>query len=321
MALAPVTYFSAENYLADFSYFDVGMGKSYFNREKEQLAANSWLSAVFIPLLTFLRANRNRKVSLALHTHLLNAIANNKELLLHSNELVTNGQIEWLASPAFDSMSMLFNADLFGEEVKKQRQRIAELFGKPPEGFINSAMIFSTALALRLFELDFTYAVAPRIPWYIKNSQQTVFRARENELRLILPESSADDMATEPARVIMTNDLLSVLKIQKDQWSTLSEIAKTPDSSVYHVPDLVAEFNDGSGIDTLLGNNMQRDFLAKLTYLSGLAIEKQDDKVKADIIEIASTSNFTRMSMNRPGRFDTYASLLNILYDIEVRLR
>ena len=183
--------------------------------------------------------------------------------------------------------------------------------------------MFSDSMATRIKALGYHYCLAPRIPWFIDNAKDVVFKSNTEDLKLILPDR--DDLLdkTGPVKVALSNINAKALFKAEADWLKLNELVTTINPAVYKLPDLVAIDYNGQGIDSLVGNNLQRDLLKRLIEVSALIPSSVNQSIIDRILWIGSIDHFRALSRKEANDtcYSTYVSLLNMLYEVEINLK
>lgn len=282
--------------LEQFSYFELANGDAFTTYDADNISA--YIKANLKEIFTRLEDEPSRKVIVAITAPIIERLEDCQDLLSRIKQYIAEGRIEMLATPAYGSMSMLFSKSLFTWEVKKQTNLLVELMGVRPKGFVNPAMIYAESMAILVASMKFDFIVAPRISWFLKGTGASIFRSKHSELNIVVPDP----------------DYQNVPLLSSEQVETLNH-------PVYYIPDLVAFGEQGEGIDNFVGNNLQRDFLAKLTDLSKKV--GAEDNLKTNLLKIGTVAHFSALanSAGKDIKYNNYTTLLNLLYNLEIMLR
>lgn len=127
----------------DLQYFDTPKNRAVFRKvaEKCYLPANRLL-------LSLLQAYPNFHISYSLSGVFLDQCEEYGQDVLESFQALANTQqVEFMAETYYHSLSYLWSLTEFCEQVKKHAEKIEKLFGKKPEIFRNTELVFSNELA------------------------------------------------------------------------------------------------------------------------------------------------------------------------------
>lgn len=319
MNLALVTYLHNQPKPGPYSYFDIGQ-KEYYSSEEKEIGLMSMMDYQVEPFLDHLEQNRGFKVSLSLSIPVLEYLKNQPNAVKRFNKLIANKKIEILGGQGFDSLSLLYSHSLFQKEIAAHKKLIMEIFDLVPAGYLNASLLYSDALGLVLSEKGFKYAVAPNVPWFIKNNKKSLFRARNSRLRLIVPQLGKETDPNEPALVNFASSVREQL-MPGNEYVLLSEMNSLRTPVEYSLPELVAQDSSDRGIDAIVGNSLQKDFLKRLTELSHRVVKYDDSKLTEDFLWIGSLGHFNLLGNKSAERYKIYTKLFTMLYDIEIRTR
>ncbi len=136
-------------HLKRYRFFDIGTDHYYYDDYENERNITFMAERSYVPALTTLlemcRENKgNFKVAFSISG------VGMEQLELHApqvldllQQLNETGCVEFLAEPYSHGLSSLVNADSFMADVKKQRDKMQECFGKRPVVLRNSSLIYS----------------------------------------------------------------------------------------------------------------------------------------------------------------------------------
>lgn len=148
-----------------YRFFDIGTDDDYFNDPSEtsrnnklvfkKVADKCYLRANAV-LLDLLQKHPEFKVSFSLSGVFLDAAEMFYPAVIESfKKLVDTGRVEILSETYYHSLSFLYSKAEFRRQVQKHRRKIKELFGKKPEVFRNTELIFNNDLAYEIDDLGY----------------------------------------------------------------------------------------------------------------------------------------------------------------------
>ena len=151
--------------LARYRLFDVGSGRSYFDDAENQRILRRVADKCYRPVnrlfAELIRRWEGRfKLALSISGTLLDQMAESAPDALESfQDLVDTGGVELLGETYHHSLSALGDEDEFREQVRLHRRAIDRWFGRRPQVFRNTELIYSDALAPVIAELGFRGAL------------------------------------------------------------------------------------------------------------------------------------------------------------------
>ena len=303
---------------AVFSYFDIGK-KEYYSFEANQLGQNAYLSETIEPTLALLEADPQGKINLSITTPVLRYLQTKSNLIDRIKKLLKQGQIEILGGQGSDSLSLLYSRKLFNTELGEQLTLIDQLFNLRPAGYINPAMLYSAELGELIISQKFKYAVVPRVSWYTKEDSGAIFSNATGKLKLFVPGPGAD--GNDSPEIVASGVLNEKLNDSSVKFRLLSELTSKKKLPVYNLLQLAAQDVTGKGIESLVGNNLQKDFLKKLSALAPAVAAAKEDRLRTDFLWLGSVEHFRELSTSANDRHKSYTRLQTFLYDLEIKLR
>lgn len=136
-------------HLKRYRFFDIGTDHYYYDDYENERNINFIAEHSYVPALaTLLDMCRENKGSFKVAFSISGV--GMEQLELHApqvldllQQLNDTGCVEFLAEPYSHGLSSLVNADSFMADVKKQRDKMQEYFGKKPVVLRNSSLIYS----------------------------------------------------------------------------------------------------------------------------------------------------------------------------------
>ncbi len=147
--------------LRDLRITDIGQpGLEYFDDAKNREIFRKVAAKCYLPsnalLLRLLEENPDFRVSFSLSGVFLDQCKEyGKDVLKSFQKLAKTGQVEFLAETDSHSLSALASTAEFCAQVKAHSQKIKKLFGKTPQVFRNTELIYSNELAAQVRLLGF----------------------------------------------------------------------------------------------------------------------------------------------------------------------
>lgn len=188
-------------HLKRYRFFDVGNDHYYYDDYANEAGINNVAEHSYIPALSALiemvkKSNGAFKVALSVSGVALEQLEIYAPAvldLLHT--LNDTGCCEFLAEPYSHGLSSLANEDCFKEEVLRQSNKIKILFGKMPEVFRNSSLIYSDDIGKMVADMGFKGALTEGarnlLGW--KSPHYVYHCASDPNLKLLLRDFKLSD--------------------------------------------------------------------------------------------------------------------------------
>lgn len=152
--------------MLDYSLFDVGYGKEYFDKERNRdiclkVARKCYLPANALMLELIKRYPGAFKISYSISGVALEQFAEYAPEVLESfRRLVETGQVEILSETYYHSLASIFDAKEFRDQVAKHRRTVQHYFGVTPTIFRNTELIYSDGIADMVEDMGFKAMLA-----------------------------------------------------------------------------------------------------------------------------------------------------------------
>lgn len=148
-------------HLKRYRFFDIGADHYYYDDYANEVGINQVAENSYIPALRALIEMAQTgggffKVALSISGVALEQLEIHAPAvidLLH--QLNDTGCCEFLAEPYSHGLSSLANESCFREEVQRQREKMKQLFGKTPQVFRNSSLIYSDEIGATVASMGF----------------------------------------------------------------------------------------------------------------------------------------------------------------------
>ena len=139
--------------LQTFRYFDVGNSKSYYDDFRIEREINEAVTNYYLPLNDFLIRQIDHskgKLKLSFYisgTALDQFLIYTPKVLTSFRQLADTGQVEFMGSTTSHSIASLGdNNEEFKRQISLNRERIEYYFGKKPQVFVNTDLIFTNRI-------------------------------------------------------------------------------------------------------------------------------------------------------------------------------
>lgn len=159
--------------MRNYHLFDIGYSDQYFDKEKnkqicQKVAEKCYLPANKMMLDLIKRYPGEFKISYSISGIALEQFAEyTPEVLESFQKLVKTGQVEILSETYYHSLSSIFNAGEFREQIAKHKNTIKHYFNVEPKVFRNTELIYSNGIADMVEDLGFDAMLAEGIDWVL----------------------------------------------------------------------------------------------------------------------------------------------------------
>lgn len=148
-------------HLKRYRFFDIGNDHYYYDDYANETSINDVAEHSYIPALNTLiemakKSDGAFKVALSISGVALEQLEIHAPAvidLLH--QLNDTGCCEFLCEPYSHGLSSLANEECFREEVLRQREKMKQMFGKEPQVFRNSGLIYSDEIGALVASMGF----------------------------------------------------------------------------------------------------------------------------------------------------------------------
>lgn len=146
--------------LGQFSFFDIGTGRDYFDDGLNQSIMRRVANDCYLPtnflLLKLIRKYPNIRVTFSISGSALRQMEVFAPAALESFQiLAATGAVEFLSETYYHSLSFLNSKDEFRTQVKKHTDKVSDLFGIRPAVFRNTELIYNDEIGSIIDELGF----------------------------------------------------------------------------------------------------------------------------------------------------------------------
>lgn len=147
--------------LGQFSFFDIGTDRDYFDDGLNQLIMQRVAKNCYLPtnllLLKLIRKYPSIRITFSISGSALMQLQKFAPAALESFQMLANtGAVEFLSETYYHSLSCLISKDEFQAQVKKHDDRIRHLFGISPSVFRNTELIYSNEIGRMVNSLGYT---------------------------------------------------------------------------------------------------------------------------------------------------------------------
>ena len=187
----------------NFSVFDIGHNKPYFNDERnrfylERIIKKSYLSTNKILLDLIKKTDGKFRISLSITGVVLDQLEHYPEALKSFQNLVKTGCVEILSETYYHSLAYLYSREEFKKQVKEHKKLIKKLFNYTPTVFRNTELIYNNEMAGVVEDMGYKAILAegwdPILDWRSPNFVYSPKGAKKIKL-LLKNYRLSDDVA------------------------------------------------------------------------------------------------------------------------------
>ncbi|UII19817.1 hypothetical protein [Fulvivirga ligni] len=328
--------------LSDYSFFDIGKKKSYFDEKYTYQRFKSNYKSIFLPALkgiVDLLSRREFKCSIYFSGAFLAALdRTDQEMLDKLKKLVKDGKITLLGGTSHESIACLFSKSLFESQLLAHKKLVKRLFGISPTVFNNTENIHFNDLIPIIEKHGYKALITEALTWYLHNhSPFQLFKAAKSDIAVFINQSpgvqgESGTLITrqiDPMLATYNNwkdHILNIIK-QSDSLITLDEALKKYKAEfTYSIPMPIGRKRTNVGVASFSENAMQKEVITKLKILEGkVETKKNKEDLLYELSKFTSGDYFLDMnykSITSPDKqpYDYYISMMNMLSDFEIRL-
>jgi alpha-amylase len=188
--------------LGQFSFFDIGSGRDYFDDGTNQLIMRRVAKDCYLPtnllLLKLIRKHPGIRITFSISGSALKQMEVFAPAALESFQmLAATGAVEFLSETYYHSLSSLFSADEFKAQVKKHADKVKHLFGISPTVFRNTELIYNDEIGNVIQQLGFAGVITDGIEKILgEQSANHLYQHPDQSTRIFLRNYRlSDDLA------------------------------------------------------------------------------------------------------------------------------
>ncbi len=157
--------------LNEFSFFDLGKNKHYFNDGLNKLVIDRVADRSYLPTNKLLKklikkSDGKFKISLSISGTTIDQLEKYRPDALESFvDLVKTGSVEILSETYHHSLSYFYSKEEFVDQVKLHRNKVAEIFDVLPVTFVNTEFTYNDELAYDIHNLGFWGILTEGVDW------------------------------------------------------------------------------------------------------------------------------------------------------------
>ena len=327
--------------LREFSFFDIGKGHEYFIQSKEDfLGKYDGHYNIVLEKLTELVTSEKIPCALRISGSFI------KMLELHEDDglqklkaLVANEQVSLVGTTYSNSLASLYSVTTFKKQIEKQQSCLTKHFGTESQKiFQNGLNIYSNKIAEIISQMGYQTMVANHVEWYSnRKTPFQVYQSKSQKPINILLSNGLNSNDTANSQVFVHEvgtahqDVIQKLDALSSQgandavrFMSIDEAQTTFESENYYdVSAPIGGYDIAPDLSHFMENTMQKEALSTFFGLESKVLNSRNESVIDDWLALDNAENYLKMSLrhkvDRP--YDHYISFMNVLADIEVRLK
>ncbi len=188
--------------MKDYRVFDIGRSHDYFDKKKNAKVIKKVSKKCYLPmnalLLSLLEKYPEFKVAFSFSGVFLDQLEEYAPHTLQSfRRLVKHKNVEVLAETYYHSLAYLYSIDEFVDQVTSHMKKIQKVFGKTPQVFRNTELIYENNLAVTAQKLGFKAVITEGADHILGwRSSNYVYFAKGSKLPILLKNYRlSDDIA------------------------------------------------------------------------------------------------------------------------------
>lgn len=188
--------------LGNYSVFDIGNNKDYFNETKNKQILKKVATKCYIPtnniLLQLLHKHPKFKISFSFSGVVLEQFEKYAPEVIESfKQLVDTGRVEILEETYYHSLAFIYSKKEFREQVRLHNKKIRQVFGVNPTIFRNTELIYNNELAQEIASMGYKGIIAEGadkiLGW---KSPNFIYKSSSAEIPILLKNYKlSDDIA------------------------------------------------------------------------------------------------------------------------------
>lgn len=327
--------------LAKFSIFEIGKAKPYLDTELSQKNFESKYNEFFKEQLTgLIHACNEKRGSTSAYfsgTFLEYLEASDSQMLQRLKDSVLDDNLSLLGGTYYHSLSSIYSKSIFINEVILHQEKLLAVFGKKPIHFYNTENIYFNDLANTICELGFTSTFGGSIDWYLGEAKdKRIFHSKDtDQLKILLVDSDDGknifDNEEMPVHFLQleSNGIAKLGGVKniinktasKAHITSIANQLKSKDLKAYHVNNPIMGSSWGLTLSSFHDSALQQQAIKQFYKLEALVTKTENQELIQKWMALGNINFFLKMStdLNEDSiAYDTYASFINILNDLEI---
>lgn len=328
--------FSSPNHLMEWSFFDIGDDKPYFDIKATKEAFSKNYDESYKPALQNILGKIHKikfKCSINFSgTFLKLWQEKDPEFIENIKKEVKAKNISLLTGTLDHSIASLFSETQFTIQVKKQEELLNSIFGVKPIALQNTENIYFNDLSEVVFNWGYKAMITEALPWYLnQQSPYRLFRSSRNNLVLLLNSNDLTHGQKHDIAVAYMDASLPGENFEDKlkNWNTSTFITteqalqRHKGEAPYSAPMPIG-CKKGNHFSYFSENAMQKEIITKLLSLEDRASKAEREDLyyaisKFSALEFFLNMNYKSHSSLSGQPYDYYISFMNILSDFELK--
>ncbi|UII25652.1 hypothetical protein LVD15_20440 [Fulvivirga maritima] len=328
--------------LSDYSFFDIGKKKPYFDEKHTHQRFKSNYKSIFKPALSGildLLTRRDFRCSLYMSGTFLTALHRSEPATIEKlKKLIQDGKITIMGGTSHESIASLFSKSLFQYQLIAHKKLIEQFFEVSPTILNNTENIHYNDLLTTVEECGYKALLTESLTWYLHgNSPYQVFKSPKHNVSILLNQPSLPDNAAKGSGIITRHidpllatydnwkqHIVNIMN-QSEQLITAEEaLKKYKPSSTYSIPMPIGRKRPQVGISSFTENAMQKEVITKLLLMEEKIKKALNTNLLYELSKFTSADyfldmNYKTITATEKQPYDYYISMMNMLSDFEIK--
>jgi hypothetical protein len=327
--------------LSKFSIFEIGKDKSYIDIEASEKNFEAKYKEFFKEQLNnLISVSQEKNISISTYfsgTFLEYLEVSDSQMLQRLKNTILDENLILLGGTYYHSLSSIYSKNIFINEVKLHQEKLYSIFGKKPVHFYNTENIYFNDLANTIYELGFTSTFGGSIDWYLgEEKAKRIFNSKEtDQLKILLVDSdegknifentemSVHFLQLESSGITKLGGVKNIINKTKSKThiTSIADLLKAKDLKAYHVNNPIMGSSWGLTLSSFHDSALQQQAIKQFYKLEALVTKTENQELIQKWMVLGNINFFLNMSIelfDDSIAYDTYASYINILNDLEI---
>jgi len=327
--------------LSKFSIFEIGESKSYIDVEASQKNFESKYNEFFkeqiVDLIHCCNEDRGSISAYFSGTFLEYLEVSDGQMLQRLKDSILDDNLSLLGGTYYHSLSSIYSKSIFINEVRLHQEKLYSIFGKKPIHFYNTENIYFNDLANTINELGFISTFGGSIDWYLGEvKDKRIFHSKDTEqLKILLvdsdegknifdrPEMSVHFLQLESNGIAKLGGVKNIINKTKSKThiTSIANLLKVEDLKAYQVNNPIMGSSWGLTLASFHDSALQQQAIKQFYKLEALVTKTENQELIQKWMVLGNINFFLNMSTELYEdtiAYDTYASFINILNDLEI---
>lgn len=188
--------------LKRFTFFDIGKGTDYFDKEKNKFYLERVIEKSYLPtnkiILDLIQKTDGRfKISFSITGVLLEQLEEYPNVIESFEKIISTGCGEIVGETYYHSLASIYSLKEFVAQIKLQEKKLKEVFGKKPKIFRNTELVYQNQIGKIVESLGYKAILAEGADKILEwRSPCFLYKAKGSNIILLLKHYRlSDDIA------------------------------------------------------------------------------------------------------------------------------